>query len=108
MSTGEKFTQMFIAMGLFVALVAVILLVTQRLRSRSGELVQAAAFVLPAVLLIAIGLLYPAINTVYQSFFNSAGTEFIGLDNYQTIFTDSAQIRVLANTAAWVVLVPLC
>src|SRR3954447_9276075 len=56
MSTGEKFVQMFIAIALFFAVVAIVLLLTQRLRSRSGELLQSAAFVLPAVALIAVGL----------------------------------------------------
>jgi alpha-glucoside transport system permease protein len=107
MSTGEKFLQMLIAIGLFFAVVAIILLVTQRLRSRRGELVQSAAFVLPAMALIALGLLYPAIATIYQSFRNAAGNEFVGFENYQTIFTDDAQIRVLINTAIWVLLVPL-
>ena len=107
MSTGEKFAQMFIAIALFFAVVAVILLVTQRLRSRSGELVQAAAFVLPAVALILIGLLYPAVTSIYQSFFDQTGDSFIGLDNYKTVFTDSEQLTVLRNTAAWVILVPI-
>ena len=60
MSTGEKFLQMFIAIAIFFAVVGGILLLTQRFRSRRGELVQSAAFVLPAVLLIGFGLLYPA------------------------------------------------
>jgi len=106
MSTGEKFAQMLIAIALFFGVVALILLLTSRLRSRRGELVQSAAFVLPAVLLIVLGLLYPAISTIYQSFRNAAGNEFVGLDNYHHIFTDSNQIRVLLNTAAWVLIVP--
>ncbi|HEU5039103.1 MAG TPA: sugar ABC transporter permease [Nocardioides sp.] len=107
MSTGEKFAQMFIAIALFFVVVAVILLVTQRLRSRSGELVQAAAFVLPAVALIVVGLLYPAVTSIYQSFFDQTGADFVGLDNYKTVFTDSEQLTVLRNTAAWVILVPI-
>ncbi|MBC9734911.1 carbohydrate ABC transporter permease [Nocardioides marmotae] len=107
MSTGEKFTQMAIAVAVFFAVVALILLVTQRLRSRRGELVQSAAFVLPAVALIALGLLYPAITSIYQSFRDNTGSAFVGLENYQRIFTDSDQVRVLLNTAAWVILVPL-
>jgi alpha-glucoside transport system permease protein len=106
MSTGEKFAQMLIAIALFFGVVALILLLTSRLRSRRGELVQSAAFVLPAVLLIVLGLLYPAISTIYQSFRNAAGNEFVGIDNYHHIFTDSNQIRVLLNTAAWVLIVP--
>jgi len=107
MSTGEKFLQMLIAIGIFFAVVAVILLLTQRLRSRRGELVQSAAFVLPALILIGVGLLYPAATSIYQSFFDKTGDGFIGLDNYKTIFTDSRQLVVLRNTAAWVILVPL-
>ena len=83
-----------------------ILLLTSKLRSRSGERIQFAAFVLPAVLLIAVGLLYPAINTIYSSFKDNTGAEFVGLDNYHTVFTDTQQLKVLRNTAMWVVLVP--
>jgi alpha-glucoside transport system permease protein len=107
LSTGEKFAQMFIAIALFFGVVAVILLATQRMRSRRGELAQAAAFVLPAVALVAVGLVYPAVTSIYQSFFDKTGDNFIGLDNYQSIFTDSDQLLVLRNTAAWVILVPI-
>jgi alpha-glucoside transport system permease protein len=107
MSTGEKFAQMFIAIALFFVVVAVILLLTQRMRSRTGEVVQAAAFVLPAVALIILGLLYPAVTSIYQSLFDQTGSNYIGLDNYKTVFTDSEQLTVLRNTAAWVILVPL-
>jgi alpha-glucoside transport system permease protein len=107
MSAGEKFIQMFIAIGLFIGVVAVILLATQRMRSRKGELAQSAAFVLPAIAMISVGLVYPAIVTIYQSFKNASGKEFVGFDNYVTIFTDDDQVRVLLNTVAWVVLVPL-
>jgi alpha-glucoside transport system permease protein len=107
MSTGEKFLQMLIAIALFFGVVAVILLLTQRLRSRRGELVQSAAFVLPAVLLIAVGLLYPAISTIKQSFYDRSGDEWVGMENYQTIFTDDALVKVILNTALWVVIVPL-
>jgi len=106
MSTGEKFLQMLICVAVFFGVVAVILLLTSKLRSRSGERIQFVAFVLPAIALIAVGLLYPAINTIYQSFRNNTGTEFVGLDNYHTVFTDTQQLRVLRNTALWVALVP--
>jgi alpha-glucoside transport system permease protein len=97
---------MIICIVLFFAVVAVILLLTSRLRSRNGERIQFAVFVLPAIALIAIGLLYPAISTIIQSFKDNTGDEFVGLDNYQTAFTDSQQLKVLRNTAAWVILVP--
>jgi alpha-glucoside transport system permease protein len=100
---------MLIAVALFYGVVAVILLLTQRLRSRNGERVQAAAFLGPSVLLIAVGLLYPAITTVWQSLHGSAifDPPFVGLDNYKTLFTNSQQLTVLRNTLLWVVLTPL-
>lgn len=106
MTASEKFIQMIICIVLFFGVVGVILLLTSRLRSRSGERIQFAVFVLPAVALIAVGLLYPAISTIIQSFKDNTGDEFIGVDNYQTVFTDDQQLKVLRNTAAWVILVP--
>jgi alpha-glucoside transport system permease protein len=104
---------MGIAVVLFFGVVSVILVGTARLRSRTGERVQTAAFLVPALLLIAAGLLYPALRTIVQSFLGPTGLdgvngiEFVGLENYQTIFTDSAQLTVLRNTALWVVIVPV-
>ena len=106
MSSGEKFLQLLICVAVFFGVVGLILLMTSKLRSRSGERIQFVAFVLPAVLLIAVGLLYPAVNTIYSSFKDNTGAEFVGLDNYHTVFTDTQQLKVLRNTALWVVLVP--
>ncbi|GEP38011.1 ABC transporter [Nocardioides psychrotolerans] len=107
MTTTDKLLQMGIAVALFFGVMGVILVLTSRLRSRAGERLQTAAFLAPSLLLIAAGLLYPAIKTIYQSFYDAAGTTFVGLDNYQTIVTDGDQLQVLRNTAIWVVLTPL-
>lgn len=106
MTTPDKLIQMVIACALFFGVMAVILLLTQRLKSRSGERVQIAAFVTPALLLVAVGLLYPAVTTIYQSFLDRSLSESVGFDNYVKIFTDPSQVKVLRNTAIWVVLCP--
>ena len=107
MSSSDKLIQMVIAIAVFFGVMAVILLSTQRLRSRRGERIQAAAFLVPAVFVIAVGLLYPAIMTIRQSFQNRALTESVGLANYEQIFTDPTLLGILLNTAAWVLLTPL-
>lgn len=108
MSTTEKLTQMVIAVAIFYVVIAVILLLTQRIRSRNGERIQTAAFLGPSVLLICVGLLYPAIVTIWQSFHGAATFDppWVGLDNYKDLFTDKQQLIVLRNTLLWVVLVP--
>ncbi len=107
MSSGEKFAQMVFAVFLFVAVMGVVLFVADRVRSRRGELIQTIAFVVPSAVLIAVGLLYPALKTIYQSFQNAASTSFVGLDNYKAIFTTSDEVTVLRNTALWVILTPI-
>ncbi|GAB3996107.1 carbohydrate ABC transporter permease [Nocardioides marmoraquaticus] len=106
MTTPEKLIQMVIACALFFGVVGLILLLTQRLRSRAGERIQVAAFVVPALALVAVGLLYPAITTIYQSFLNRGLNASVGFDNYVRIFTDPGQLKVLRNTAIWVILCP--
>jgi alpha-glucoside transport system permease protein len=56
--------------------------------------------------MLLVGLIYPGLRTIWQSFFDAAGNAFIGLDNYVTIFSDADQITVLRNTVFWVVVTP--
>jgi alpha-glucoside transport system permease protein len=107
MSIGEKLLQAVIVVALFFAVVAVILVLTSKLRSRIGELIQSAAFLLPTFVLLGVGLLYPAISTVRLSFRNNFDKLWVGFDNYKTIFTDSDLVRVLLNTALWVLITPI-
>jgi alpha-glucoside transport system permease protein len=107
MSAGEKFAQMIFAIAAFVAVMGLVLFIADRVRSRRGEAIQTIVFVLPATVMIAFGLLYPGLKTVYQSFRNSGDTGFVGIDNYKEIFTSSDQLAVLRNTAIWVILTPI-
>ncbi|UDY24623.1 carbohydrate ABC transporter permease [Nocardioides sp. Kera G14] len=107
MSTADKLLQALIIIAIFFAVMAVILAATSRLHSRVGEIIQSLAFVLPASLLIGVGLLYPALNSIYLSFKDRYSQNFVGIDNYKTIFTDADLLRVLLNTAIWVVVTPI-
>jgi alpha-glucoside transport system permease protein len=98
---------MGIAVALFLGVVLVVLVLADRARTRRGERVQSYIFVLPAVLMVAVGLLYPAIRTIYESFRNSASTEFVGWQNYHAIFTNDELVKVLRNTALWVIVTPV-
>ncbi len=63
-------------------------------------------FVTPVVLALGFGLVYPAIETIKESFYDRSGA-FVGLDNYVAAFTRDEFQVVLRNTAVWVVVVPL-
>ena len=64
-------------------------------------------FVGPALVIVAIFLVYPVINTIILSFRDARSEEFVGLENYRFLFTDESMLRSIRNTLGWVVLVPL-
>ncbi|MCW2777112.1 MAG: transporter permease, partial [Frankiales bacterium] len=106
MSAGSKVLQMLLALLAFGAVVGLVLLVAGRVKGRRGDAKVAAAFLLPTVVALLIGLIYPAARTIGLSFFDAAGHSFIGLDNYTRIFSDHDQRIVLRNTFLWVVVTP--
>ena len=79
MDNAEKFGQMFLAIGVVRRGHGVVLLIADRVRGKSAERVNAAAFLLPAVLLLLVGLLYPAVLTIIPSFKNPRGHRVRGL-----------------------------
>ncbi len=91
----------------FLAVMGVILLVVDRAPKRGREKVQLVAFLAPAVILVTIGLAIPAVRTTLLSFKDSFGENYVGLANYQTMFTVPGNRRILVNTLLWTFLVPL-
>jgi len=63
-----------------------------------------ALFVGPAIVVLSVYLVYPAINTFILSF--KQGDEFVWFQNFQTIFTDSDYLVSVRNSVAWVLIVP--
>ncbi len=105
-TAGHKFALMVFAIVLFAAVMGAILFAVDRPK-RIPNWVVAVGFVGPTLLLLGVGLVYPAIETIRGSFYNRDGSEFVGLDNYATVFTEDGFQTVLLNTFLWVVLVPL-
>lgn len=58
----------------------------------------------PAVLFAALFLVYPVISTIIASFQNKNSTQFVGLKNFQRIFTDPGLLEVLRNNVLWLIL----
>ena len=62
-----------------------------------------AMFVGPAIFLLSLFLLYPAIRTIYLSFFDNRGENFIGLENYRWSITDPAMLITIRNQVFWLI-----
>jgi alpha-glucoside transport system permease protein len=63
-------------------------------------------FVGPAVVAIGVFLIYPTIRTIILSFANANSTEWIGLDNYTTLFGEAEFRQTLINNLLWILIVP--
>jgi alpha-glucoside transport system permease protein len=68
--------------------------------------VQWVAFITPAMVLVTLVLLIPIIQTFFWSFMDKRADNFIGLDNYVSLFTDPRFLSVLLNNFLWVLVVP--
>lgn len=102
---GHKLALMMVAIILFVVVMGSILVAVDRPK-RVPRWAVTTGFVGPAVLMLIFGLVYPALRTIYTSFFNRNGTEYIGFANYIQAFSQNEFQLVLRNTALWVILVP--
>jgi alpha-glucoside transport system permease protein len=71
------------------------------------ETVRPYVYVGPAMVILAIFLIYPVFNTILTSFKDANGQSYIGLDNYKFVFTDDSMRRAIRNTAGWIIVVPL-
>ncbi len=108
----QKFGLMFLVIGLFVAVMAALLFMVDS-QKRVPTWTVAMAFVGPAVALLFLGLIWPMVSTIIQSFYgrspwyDSERSEFLGFENFATVFTQPEFQIVLRNTLIWVLLVPI-
>jgi alpha-glucoside transport system permease protein len=101
-----KILQVVLALAGFAAVLGLILFFVDRAPKKGRDVIQLLAFLLPAVALVGLGLVYPAIRTTITAFGDKAGN-FIGLDNFVWMFTQPEALVTLRNTVIWVILVPL-
>ncbi|HET6772189.1 MAG TPA: sugar ABC transporter permease [Acidimicrobiales bacterium] len=80
---------------------------TNLLPAEYRESVRPYVYVGPALVILAVFLIYPVINTLIISLKDATGQDFVGLDNYEFVFTDESMLRSIRNTGLWIVFVPL-
>src|SRR5258708_3155110 len=75
-------------------------LLVRRLPDGVRPAVRPWIWVAPALLFVAFFLVYPAIDTLRYSLLDNHGA-FIGLANYQAIFSDSSVLIAIRNNIYW-------
>jgi alpha-glucoside transport system permease protein len=66
----------------------------------------AVLFLAPALLVLAVLVVWPIINTVWLSLHGKGGAHFVGLTNYVTMFQAPETRRAITNNVVWVVVAP--
>jgi alpha-glucoside transport system permease protein len=64
-------------------------------------------WLLPALAFLSLFLLYPMIGTIIASLQNTAGTEWVGLENYAWFFGSEDALSSLKNNALWLIFLTL-
>ena len=71
-------------------------------RRKGKKAFQAWMFLLPSLIGIGVFLFVPFGETIRRSFTNPLGTKFLGMKNYQSIFSNNAFRLAVANTVRFI------
>jgi alpha-glucoside transport system permease protein len=63
-------------------------------------------FLAPSLVLLGAIVVYPIFFSVGRSFFDASGSEFVGVRNYQEMFTAPSTLTAIRNNLIWVVFAP--
>lgn len=65
-----------------------------------------ASFLLPALVVLGALVVYPVVFTVVRSLYDKSGDQFVGWDNYVTMFTNETTFMAIRNNILWVLVAP--
>lgn len=104
---GPNLILLLISLAAFIAVVVALFLIGSRASVKAQEWLRYLIFLAPALLLLLIGLIYPALRTIWLSLMDKSSENFVGLDNYLWAFTIPEIQIVLRNTLIWTIVVPV-
>jgi alpha-glucoside transport system permease protein len=105
--SAAKIGNVLEVVAVFFAIVLLVFFVAGKASGKLEKPVAILVFLVPAVLLLLIGLVIPAIRTIYYSFYGATSAKSVGIDNYKWAFTTPAIRTVLKNTLLWIVIAPV-
>lgn len=88
-------------------MVAIAFWLAERSSEKIQRYVKYLLFLAPALFFLFVGLIGPAFRTLYLSFRDARGKEFVGWDNYHWAFTQPEILDVLKNTGIWMIVAPI-
>lgn len=105
--SGLKLLQVVEVVAVFLAVLLFIFFAAGRAAGRIERPIAIIVLLAPAIILLVIGLVIPAIRTIYLSLQNASGTSYLGFKNYKWAFTTPGIQDILINTLLWIIVAPL-
>ena len=99
------------AVGGFIAILVIVFFVAGRATGRLQKPIAVVICLGPALFLVTLGLIIPAITTINnslknQQFLGQLETQYIGFKNYTYAFTDPTTQQTILRTVLWLLIVP--
>jgi alpha-glucoside transport system permease protein len=91
-----------IAIGALVLFLGALYWVASKLPKKWQESSRGWVFMLPAIFAMVIGLVVPALRTIYVSLLDDNSEKFVGFDNYADILSNKGTRLTVFNSVAWV------
>lgn len=88
-----------VLVGYITAVEGLLGLISQQARRRLRPWLWMA----PALVLLGMFLVYPALHTIVLSFYSASSDRFVGFANYAYVFTDGAMLVAVRNNLLWLV-----
>jgi alpha-glucoside transport system permease protein len=107
--SAGKIGQVIAVVAVFLAIVLLIFLAAGRATGRIQRPLTITVFLGPAIILLLVGLVIPAVRTFILSLHGASpkNAPYVGLANYRWAFTDGAEQQVLLNTLLWLIVAPV-
>jgi alpha-glucoside transport system permease protein len=104
---GSKLGQTLEALAVFFGIALIVFYAAGRATGRLHRPLAIIVLLGPALVLLAVGLVIPAIRTVYLSLRSDDSSSFVGIANFKWAFTNGNVQQDLLNTLLWILIAPL-
>src|SRR3954452_132353 len=91
-----------VSLAILLGFLGLLYWLTGFLPRRWQESWRAWVFLLPATVAMVVGLLIPALRTLYLSFFDNTSKNWVGMQNYLDIFQTKGTRLTVFNSILWV------
>ena len=106
-SSGPKILQILAVLAIFFGFYGVAFAAGARVQGKKQNVLALSLFLVPALILAAIGLGIPAIQTFIESFKNADSSQWVGFANYTRAFQDPDILLAFRNTMLWIIISPV-